>query len=268
MNVETANRLVQLRKTRGFSQEELAEKLGLSRQAISKWERAEASPDTDNLIALAELYGMSLDELLGHEKTQKTEQSTQAEEQDENAEQAEQDEDNKKNYAHVSLKGIHVEDGKDSVHISWKDGVHVESKEGESVHVNKGGKKVIINGEEHEIAEFAEKHSKRAIFSGTLATCVTIAFILLGVFLNAWHPAWMLFLIVPLGESLYSAIQAKNAHAFAYPVLAAAVFLILGFYANLWHPAWVVFLSVPLYYMIVPGKKKKGEKEDKDKKGD
>lgn len=64
MNIETADRLVQLRKNSGLSQEALAGKLGVSRQAISKWERAEASPDTDNLIALAELYGMTLDDLL------------------------------------------------------------------------------------------------------------------------------------------------------------------------------------------------------------
>lgn len=64
MNIEIANKLVELRKKNGYSQEELAAKLGLSRQAISKWERAEASPDTDNLICLAKLYGVSLDELL------------------------------------------------------------------------------------------------------------------------------------------------------------------------------------------------------------
>lgn len=64
MNIEIANRLVELRKKNGLSQEELAEKLGLSRQAVSKWERAEASPDTDNLICLAKLYGVSLDDLL------------------------------------------------------------------------------------------------------------------------------------------------------------------------------------------------------------
>lgn len=64
MDLATANRLQQLRKMNGYSQDVLAEKLGISRQAISKWERAESSPDTDNLIALANLYGMTLDELL------------------------------------------------------------------------------------------------------------------------------------------------------------------------------------------------------------
>ena len=66
MNIKLADRLVELRKEHKLSQEALAEKLGLSRQSISKWERAEASPDTDNLIALAEVYGITLDELLGN----------------------------------------------------------------------------------------------------------------------------------------------------------------------------------------------------------
>ena len=64
MNIEIANRLVKLRKEKKLSQEALANELGISRQAVSKWERAEASPDTDNLILLAKLYGISLDDLL------------------------------------------------------------------------------------------------------------------------------------------------------------------------------------------------------------
>lgn len=64
MDIATADRLVQLRKANGLSQEALAASLGVSRQAVSKWERAEASPDTDNLIALASIYGMTLDQLL------------------------------------------------------------------------------------------------------------------------------------------------------------------------------------------------------------
>lgn len=64
MNVKIAQRLAELRRARGYSQESLARELGLSRQAVFKWERAESSPDTENLIALARLYGVSLDELL------------------------------------------------------------------------------------------------------------------------------------------------------------------------------------------------------------
>lgn len=64
MNVEIAQRLAARRKQAGLSQEALAERLGVSRQAVSKWERSESSPDTDNLIALAQLYGLSLDDLL------------------------------------------------------------------------------------------------------------------------------------------------------------------------------------------------------------
>ena len=65
MNIEIANRLQKLRKEKGYSQEQLAEHLGISRQAVSKWERAEASPDTDNLIELAKIYNVSIDVLLG-----------------------------------------------------------------------------------------------------------------------------------------------------------------------------------------------------------
>ena len=77
MNIKLADRLVELRKEHKLSQEALAEKLGLSRQSISKWERAEASPDTDNLIALAEVYGVTLDELLGNNEPKERKQETQ-----------------------------------------------------------------------------------------------------------------------------------------------------------------------------------------------
>jgi transcriptional regulator with XRE-family HTH domain len=64
MTLEIANKLIELRKARGVSQEELAAHLGISRQAISKWERGEASPDIDNIIMLSRFYGVSIDELL------------------------------------------------------------------------------------------------------------------------------------------------------------------------------------------------------------
>ena len=64
MNLEIATRLVGLRKANKLSQEALAEKLGISRQAVSKWERALSMPDISLLIPLAEILDVSVTELL------------------------------------------------------------------------------------------------------------------------------------------------------------------------------------------------------------
>jgi|AGTN01.2.fsa_nt_gi Predicted transcriptional regulators len=56
--------LASYRKKSGLSQEELSEKLHVSRQAISRWECGDAVPDTENLIELGALYGVTLDELI------------------------------------------------------------------------------------------------------------------------------------------------------------------------------------------------------------
>ena len=61
---QLGKRITTLRKNRNLSQEALAEQVGVSRQAISKWERDEALPDIYNLTTLAEIFGLTLDELL------------------------------------------------------------------------------------------------------------------------------------------------------------------------------------------------------------
>ena len=58
------NHLFQARKKKGLSQEEVAEKLGISRQTVSKWETDETLPDIRQSKRLAVLYGVSLDELV------------------------------------------------------------------------------------------------------------------------------------------------------------------------------------------------------------
>lgn len=65
MSTPLAQRLYELRRSSGISQEDLARKLGVSRQAVSKWECGESVPGTDNLIALARLYGVELGSLVG-----------------------------------------------------------------------------------------------------------------------------------------------------------------------------------------------------------
>ena len=61
-------RFARLRKQRGLKQEELAEKVGVSGQAVSKWENDASMPDVSLLVPLSELLGVSLDELLGKEQ--------------------------------------------------------------------------------------------------------------------------------------------------------------------------------------------------------
>ena len=56
--------LLNLRKINGFSQEDVAEKIGVSRQAVAKWENGTTSPDIANCVALARLYNVTVDELL------------------------------------------------------------------------------------------------------------------------------------------------------------------------------------------------------------
>ena len=249
MNIEIANRLVNLRKEHNLSQEALAEKLGISRQAVSKWERAEASPDTDNLILLARLYGVSLDELL------KTEDEIPMPEENEQSEESNYSEketwgdgvysgnQEKGEYVHVGFQGVHVKDQNGEVHVGW-DGIHVDDKKkGDNVHIDKTG--VYVNGQKYD-KEWFSHH--RHFPMGLL---ITVIYVVIGCVWNAWHPGWLLFFLIPIWYSLVDAIEKRNASHFAYPVLVTLIFLCLGFFHFAWHPGWVIFLTIPLYYSFV-----------------
>ena len=60
-------KLICLRKQKGLSQEQLGDAIGVTRQTVSKWELGETSPDMDKLVALSELFGTSIDEIVGKE---------------------------------------------------------------------------------------------------------------------------------------------------------------------------------------------------------
>lgn len=176
MTIETAERLVELRKRRGISQEELAERLGVSRQAVSKWERGEAAPDTDNLIALADLYCVSLDQLLGRSVP-------------------------------TAIDPIDPADP-------------------------------LPNG------SFFDQKKEKKDRSVPYPVLVTFIYLVLGFFLNLWHPGWVIFLTIPLYY-----LPASEQHPLrlaSNPVLITIVYLMLGFQCNLWHPGWLIFFAIPL----------------------
>lgn len=270
MNIEIANRLVKLRKEKGLSQEELADKLGLSRQAVSKWERAEASPDTDNLICLAKLYGVSLDQLLKTQDDAETIVDEQVkkdeapkEEEQESSEEEENDKDDrdgngKREHVHIGLNGIHVVDKDGEVHIDLH-GIHVHDKDND-VDIDGDGIKNCnchIDDDGHRWKD--HKGSKiGGIISGVYALLSVVAYILLGSFIpGAWGYAWILFLLIPVIGSIPSAIRHRSFSVFCYPLLATAAYFFLcmvlpsfGVLPAMWHPLWVIFLTIPIYYMI------------------
>ena len=59
-----ADRIQSLRKSKGFSQEELADKVGVSRQAVSKWESEQSTPDIEKIIVMSELFEVTTDYIL------------------------------------------------------------------------------------------------------------------------------------------------------------------------------------------------------------
>jgi len=62
--MKLSDKIVGLRKSNGMSQEELAEKLNVSRQAISRWEMGSALPDTSNILQISKMFGVTTDYLL------------------------------------------------------------------------------------------------------------------------------------------------------------------------------------------------------------
>lgn len=63
--MKLSEHIYELRKQRSLSQEQLAEALNVSRQTVSKWERGAAAPELEKLRALADYFGVTLDELTG-----------------------------------------------------------------------------------------------------------------------------------------------------------------------------------------------------------
>ena len=249
MNIEIANRLCKLRKEHNLSQEQLAEKIGVSRQAVSKWERAEASPDTDNLIALAKIYGVTVDQLLTGSDSYKQEDATQEQTDSQpyhNEEKQEQntDESNSQKKSKVSFKnGIHIDDNGDNVHIGF-DGIHVNDRNGTKVSVDNNGVFVEENGETKAYTDedghihFSDdvKHNgkgskssaaKKILYS-TIPLVTVVAFLVMGCTFKLWGIAWVVFLAIPVILSIPEAIRKRKPSKFCFPVLVVAVYIVLG----------------------------------------
>lgn len=69
--MDFSQKLMELRKSRGWSQEQLGDKLGVTRQTVSKWELGQTTPEMEKLAAMSDLFGVSTDELIKGEAPRK-----------------------------------------------------------------------------------------------------------------------------------------------------------------------------------------------------
>ena len=256
MNIKTANRLCELRKKHNLSQEDLADKLGVSRQAVSKWERSESSPDTDNLIQLANLYGISLDELLnGDDAIDIIEENKESDTQEKiNADVVFEDE-----------NGTIVSAEKGKVILKDDEGNTVVLQKGKAVVTDKNGKVKVLGKEEFHNSKENKVDRVAGAITGITALLVTIAYIVLGI-INplgfGFGAYWFLFIAIPVPGSIYKSIKLRNGKHFIYPLFITAVYCALGVFLGLWHPLWVLFITIPVYYMFVGIFNKDDDDED------
>lgn len=225
MNQKTADRLVELRKNAGYSQEELADTIGVSRQAVSKWERCESSPDTDNLIELARLYKISLDELInGTDLPPRAPRADKTE----------------------SPAG-------DTESFVWEDdGMTVEIKETEVSVKNEDGEEKTYDAADLKKKNLKEKRVNTMV-SSLVALLVVVGYLLLGFCVKngkGWTCGWPLFLVIPVVSSIVSFLFYKRIALLNYPCIVVGIYGFVGMYFGIWHPTWVMFITIPIFYII------------------
>ena len=207
-SIEFGNRLADLRKGKGYSQDDLAEKLGVSRQAISKWERGEATPDTTNLIALASLYGTSLDSLVFDKPGKKLNEEDNEESQSsvESAQDGKKQEGAKRKKLKkigglvtaclaLTITAAYVTLGClfDSVLPDpwvWKIGWIF----------------YLLIPAWSSVFEFVCTKDYKTLMGLTTAVSV-FAYMILGMQFGYWHPGWVVFLLIPVTSVVFEALN-------------------------------------------------------------
>jgi transcriptional regulator with XRE-family HTH domain len=198
--------LYELRKSASLSQEELAERLGVSRQAVSKWECGEALPDTENLIAISRIFEVSLDSLVGNAQDGTAQES----------------DDSK---ARVAF--LEVDDDEDD-----------EDFESEAPTANRSPLMRVLYALPYPIVVTVafflwgalgnawhiawtlfvtipiyyttlECFKKRRLTPFAYPVLMTFIYLLIGMQYHIWHPTWLLFVTVPIYYPIASAIERK-----------------------------------------------------------
>jgi transcriptional regulator with XRE-family HTH domain len=203
-----------LRRKNDMSQEQLAESLFVSRQAISKWERGEAMPDIENLASLSELFGVTVDDL---------------------------------------ITGTNIlESAGTSTKTSYMEDESIQERKIKFKHLRtKADTLMIIAIMLYIISPFlfilfSYHNFIFAVFGLVIATATGLI-IYSGSIRTEYKD---LVGITNENQDEYNSPFANKVSSIV-SILATITFLILGFFYGLWHPGWIVFLLVPLSRAII-----------------
>ena len=210
MSIKQGDYLKKLRTENKLSQEKLAEKLGVSRQSISKWEQGYAVPDTDNVFKLSKLYGISVDTILNCGETQETQIA-----------------------AAISQDAVIQND-------------ETSKKEPEL----KIPQQETVPQRHSSVSKEPPKKKKRSWLFAAYPFIAVLVMVVLGVINSGlWKSSWVFLLTIPLFYTGIFAYEKKNPLIFCYPAVVLILFFIGGFQFALWHPLWILFLTIPIYYI-------------------
>lgn len=203
-----------LRKGRGLSQEAFAERIHISRQAVSKWERGEAYPDTENLIEIAAFYGITLDELVhasnisacvreGHGAEDASHETYEPDE----IREAQQDGEAKE-HGGITVRG--------HLHIDWDDIYPLFitvvylllgflTPRGWAV----GWTLYVTVPVASSILDCVRT---RCVSAFAYPVFVTFIYLFVGMCFYVWHPTWLLFVTIPIFYSIAGIIDRVGRH--------------------------------------------------------
>lgn len=208
--------IADLRKQSGISQEEFADKLKVSRQAVSKWERNEAYPDTENLIAISNFFNVKIDELINKDLTSNG----------------------------IDQKIDCEEVAGEQANCETQSEEQEQEQEQEQILPSK------------QINDFKKKSKGTRFgfwMSLPYPIIITIIYMIWGFLApNGFMVGWTLYLTVPVYYTIFPAISGRSTYVFCYPALVTFIFLLFGMLYCIWHPLWVIYLTVPLYYCLAP----------------
>lgn len=216
-----AENLQTLRKRDKITQEELADKLQVSRQSVSKWETGEAYPETEKIIALCDIFQVSMDDLMRGDVAASK------------APADEQPKDGGEVYSGSASQADRHDIDEESEHI-----------------------KIADPGLAKKVARM--KAAGGAV-NGAIMAGAVISFFCMGGMLNLWHPGWLVFLLALSLCAFFDAVFAKNEDKLLRPLasrvfkglagmtmlLSVTIYLFIGCVYGIWHPSWVIFIIAP-----------------------